>query len=91
MKSRDDRVRLEATKYYTARRMGWKETNVNEQVGKDAGPIETQDVSARGVNHGRHYVRKDGRKAGKVDLVSALALLMTLLAFLWIVLYRLLR
>jgi hypothetical protein len=46
MKSRDERVRLEATKYYTARRMGWKETNVNEQVGKDGGPIETKDVSA---------------------------------------------
>jgi hypothetical protein len=24
MKSRDDRVRLDAAKYYTARRMGWK-------------------------------------------------------------------
>jgi AraC-like DNA-binding protein len=46
MKSRDERVRLEAAKYYTARRMGWKETNVNEQVGKDGGPIETKDVSA---------------------------------------------
>jgi AraC-like DNA-binding protein len=33
MKSKDERVRLEAAKYYTARRMGWKETNVNEQVG----------------------------------------------------------
>ena len=46
MKSKDDRVRLEAAKYYTSRRMGWKETNVNEQVGKDGGPIETKDVSA---------------------------------------------
>jgi AraC-like DNA-binding protein len=44
MKSRDERVRLDAAKYYTARRMGWKETNVNEQVGKDGGPIETKDV-----------------------------------------------
>jgi hypothetical protein len=26
--------------------MGWKETNVNGQVGKDGGPIETKDVSA---------------------------------------------
>jgi predicted transcriptional regulator len=42
MKSRDERVRLDAAKYYTARRMGWKETN--EQVGKDGGPIETKDV-----------------------------------------------
>ena len=42
MKSR--RVRLDAAKYHTARRMGWKETNVNEQVGKDGGPIETKDV-----------------------------------------------
>jgi hypothetical protein len=46
MKSRDARVRLEAAEYYTARRMGWKETNVNEQVGKDGGPIKTKDVSA---------------------------------------------
>jgi AraC-like DNA-binding protein len=46
MKSKDERVRLDAAKYYTARRMGWKETNVNEQVGKDGGPIETKDVSA---------------------------------------------
>ena len=46
MESGDERVRLEAAKYYTARRMGWKETNVNEQVGKDGGPIETKDVSA---------------------------------------------
>jgi hypothetical protein len=46
MKDKDARVRLEAAKYYTARRMGWKETNVNEQVGKDGGPIETKDVSA---------------------------------------------
>ena len=45
MESRDERVRLDAAKYYTARRMGWKETNVNEQVGKD-GPIKTKDVSA---------------------------------------------
>ena len=44
MKSRDERIRLDAAKYYTARRMGWKETNVNEQVGKDGGPIETKDV-----------------------------------------------
>ena len=35
MKSRDERVRLDAAKYYTARRMGWKETSVNENVGKD--------------------------------------------------------
>jgi hypothetical protein len=46
MKSRDGRVRLDATKYYTTRRMGWKETNVNENVGRDGGPIETKDVSA---------------------------------------------
>jgi hypothetical protein len=46
MKDKDSRVRLEAAKYYTARRMGWKETSVNENVGKDGGPIETKDVSA---------------------------------------------
>ena len=27
--------------------MGWKETNVNEQVRKDGGPIETKDVRRR--------------------------------------------
>jgi hypothetical protein len=53
MKSRDERVRLAAVKYYTARRMGWKETNVNEQVGKDGGPIETKDVSAIDVIRAR--------------------------------------
>jgi hypothetical protein len=42
MESRDERVRLDAAKYYTARRMGWKETNVNEQVGKDGGPIDAK-------------------------------------------------
>ena len=39
MKSGEERVRLDAAKYYTARRMGWKETN-SEHVGKDGGPIE---------------------------------------------------
>jgi hypothetical protein len=53
MKSRDERVRLEAAKYYAARRMGWKETNVNEHVGKDGGPIETKDVSAIDVIRAR--------------------------------------
>jgi hypothetical protein len=53
MKDKDARVRLEAAKYYTARRMGWKETNVNEQVGKDGGPIETKDVSAIDVIRAR--------------------------------------
>ena len=38
MKSRDERVRLEATKYYTARRMGWKETTVQQVTGADNGP-----------------------------------------------------
>jgi hypothetical protein len=46
LKDKDARVRLEAAKWYTARRMGWKETNVSENVGKDGGPIETRDVSA---------------------------------------------
>ena len=33
--------------------MGWKETNVNEQVGKDGGPIEPKDVSAIDVIRAR--------------------------------------
>ena len=37
---------LNIAKYYTARRMGWKETNVSEHVGKDGGPIENKDVTA---------------------------------------------
>jgi AraC-like DNA-binding protein len=53
MKSKDERVRLEAAKYYTSRRMGWKETSVNENVGKDGGPIETKDVSAIDVIRSR--------------------------------------
>jgi AraC-like DNA-binding protein len=47
LKSNDERVRLDAAKYYTARRMGWKETTTQETVGKDGGPIETKDVTAR--------------------------------------------
>jgi hypothetical protein len=27
--------------------MGWKESNVSEHVGKDGGPIENKDVTAR--------------------------------------------
>jgi len=42
----DSRVRLDAAKWYTARRMGWKETTVTEQTGKDGGPIEVSNVSA---------------------------------------------
>ena len=37
--SADEQVRLRACQWWTARRMGWKETNVNEQVGKDGGPL----------------------------------------------------
>jgi hypothetical protein len=33
--------------FRAARRMGWKETNVNEQVGKDGGPIETKESKLR--------------------------------------------
>ena len=32
MKSKDERVRLEAGKYYTSRRMGWKETNASTRM-----------------------------------------------------------
>ena len=69
MKSGEERVRLDAAKYYTARRMGWKETNVNEQVGKDGGPIDAKrkmiveqsgdercasgDYTITTLNHGR--------------------------------------
>ena len=40
MKSEDDRVRLETAKYYTSRRMGWKETVRQEQTGPDGAPIK---------------------------------------------------
>ena len=33
--------------------MGWKETSVTEQTGKDGGPIETKDVSALDVIRSR--------------------------------------
>ena len=33
--------------------MGWKETSVTEQTGKDGGPIETKDVSALDVIRAR--------------------------------------
>jgi hypothetical protein len=47
LKSNDERVRLDAAKYYTARRMGWKETVTQETVGADGGPVQIQDVTAR--------------------------------------------
>jgi predicted transcriptional regulator len=47
MKSKDERVRLDAAKYYTARRKGWKETNVNEQVGKDGGQVSKPAVAEK--------------------------------------------
>jgi hypothetical protein len=37
--SADEQVRLRACQWWTSRRMGWKETSVNEQVGKDGGPM----------------------------------------------------
>jgi hypothetical protein len=67
MKSRDERVRLDAAKYYTARRMGWKETNVNEQVGKDGGPIETKDVSV--LRGGRQAGARCGRGHAQVCVI----------------------
>ena len=45
MKSRDERVRLEATKYYTARRMGWKEATAQQVTGADNGPVKFEDVT----------------------------------------------
>jgi hypothetical protein len=44
--SADEQFRLRACQWWTARRMGWKETTTQENVGKDGGPIETKDVSA---------------------------------------------
>jgi hypothetical protein len=69
MKSKDERVRLDAAKYYTARRMGWKETIVAENVGKDGGPIETEfrDVSERELFESR-IARLSDRRAEKSHL-----------------------
>jgi hypothetical protein len=46
LRSKDETVKFRAASFYAARRMGWKETTTQEQVGKDGGPIETKDVSA---------------------------------------------
>jgi hypothetical protein len=43
--SADEKVRADMSKFYARTQMGWKETSVNEQVGKDGGPIETKGVS----------------------------------------------
>jgi hypothetical protein len=51
--SDDEQVRLRACQWWTARRMGWKETSVTQQTGKDGGPIETKDVSALDVIRAR--------------------------------------
>ena len=53
MKSTDERVRLEAAKYYTARRMGWIETTTQQMTGPDNGPVEFKDVSAIDVIRAR--------------------------------------
>jgi hypothetical protein len=45
--SKDEKIRLDASKWWSDRRMGWKATTVQENVGKDGGPIEMRDVSAR--------------------------------------------
>jgi len=44
LKSNDERVRLDAAKYYTARRMGWKETTTQENVGKNGGAVIKQET-----------------------------------------------
>jgi hypothetical protein len=53
--------------------MGWKETSVNEQVGKDGGPIETKDVSAIDVIRARiadASARLDGLKAQVAQMAA---------------------
>jgi len=42
----DERVRLDAARFYAARRMGWKENVGLEHTGADGGAIEVKDVSA---------------------------------------------
>ena len=44
LRSKDETVKFRAASFYAARRMGWKETTTQENVGKDGGPIETKDV-----------------------------------------------
>jgi hypothetical protein len=57
MESRDERVRLDAAKYYTACRMGWKETNFNEQ-----GPSPS---TGRANGAGLPKTRKRGKLANE--------------------------
>ena len=42
----DERVRLDAARFYAARRMNWKENVGLEHTGADGGAIEVRDVSA---------------------------------------------
>src|SRR4029077_14798125 len=44
--SADEQVRLRACQWWTARRMGWKETTAQQVTGADNGPVEVKDVSA---------------------------------------------
>jgi hypothetical protein len=53
LRSKDETVKFRAASFYAARRMGWKETTTQENVGKDGGPIETKDVSAVDVIRAR--------------------------------------
>jgi hypothetical protein len=51
--SSDEKVRADMSKFYARTQMGWKETSVNKQVGKDGGPIEVKDVSANDIIRAR--------------------------------------
>lgn len=54
-KSKDERVRFDASKWYSACQMGWSPKVINENTGKDGGPIETEvrDVTARDLFESR--------------------------------------
>jgi hypothetical protein len=51
--SADEQVRLRACQWWTARRMGWKETTTQQMTGPDNGAIEFKDVSAIDVIRAR--------------------------------------
>jgi len=44
MQSRNDRIKLEAIKFYLTTKQGWKAASSVELTGRDGGPIETRDV-----------------------------------------------
>lgn len=62
-RSVDENVRFRAAAFYAARRMGWKETTTQENVGKDGGPMQTVGINTNDpIEAAKVYQRLIGEK-----------------------------